>query len=107
MLEDKRNGGDGPADYNLNGIAALDMYSECSDCSDRGYPGRNSWSEPGTADSVSFNGYPINEYRPRRPRLITTWILRGHVAAAPRLRHGPFVDGSRQSRGRDVDISWR
>mmetsp|Transcript_30089 Transcript_30089/g.93076 ORF Transcript_30089/g.93076 Transcript_30089/m.93076 type:complete len:1269 (-) Transcript_30089:147-3953(-) len=50
----KNNGGEnpGPDEYNPHGIAAVNMYSACPDCSSRGYPGVNPWSAPGTAPSV-------------------------------------------------------
>mmetsp|Transcript_33603 Transcript_33603/g.101436 ORF Transcript_33603/g.101436 Transcript_33603/m.101436 type:complete len:486 (+) Transcript_33603:151-1608(+) len=66
------NGGAGPGEYNLNGIAAKDMVSSPR-FPDRGYPGRNPWAEPGSSiecygenrqncggNSVAYNTYPIN-----------------------------------------------
>ena len=50
------NGWDTPGvdEYGPHSIRAAPAYSECADCGERGFPGKNPWSAPGTASSAAF-----------------------------------------------------
>ena len=50
------NGWDTPGadEYGPHSVRAAGMFSECADCPNRGFPGVNPWSAPGTASSVAY-----------------------------------------------------
>ena len=44
----------GADEYGPHSVRAAGMFSECADCPNRGFPGVNPWSAPGTASSVAY-----------------------------------------------------